>query len=127
MSRKNIFKIPFDRRGRAVVMYTHMLSHENYLTLSPQAKVLMQLMQQHWRDEKEVDYGIREASEKIPCSRATAAKAFNMLRQRGFITLVDESMFSSRTNSKSRTWRLTWMPFCGRKPTNNWEKWGDEN
>ena len=125
MSRKNIFKIPFDRRGRAVVMYTHMLSHENYLTLSPQAKVLMQLMQQHWRDEKEVDFGIRETSKKIPCSRATAAKAFNMLRERGFIVLVDESMFSSRTNSKSRTWRLTWMPWLSKMPTNKWEEGGE--
>jgi len=127
MGRKKKSQLPFDRRGHAVVMYTHMLWHENYLTLSPQAKVLMQLMQQHWRDEKEVDYGIREASEKISCSRATAAKAFNMLRERGFIVLEDESMFSSRTNSKSRTWRLTWMPFCGRKPTNDWEIWIDEN
>ena len=127
MSRKKRFKIPFDSRGGVVVMSRFLLNHENYLTLPPQAKILMQLMQEQWRDEKEVDYGIREASDKIPCSRATAAKAFNILRERGFIVLVDESMFSSRTNSKSRTWRLTWMPFCGRKPTNDWEIWIDEN
>lgn len=126
MSRKKRFKIPFDSCGGVVVMSRFMLNHENYLTLPPQAKILMQLMQEQWRDEKEVDYGIREASEKIPCSRKTAMKAFDILRDRGFITLVDESLFSSRTNSKSRTWRLTWMPWMSRTPTHKWENWGDE-
>jgi len=125
MSRKKRFKIPIDSRGGVVVMSRFMLNHENYLTLPPQAKILMQLMQEQWRDEKEVDYGIREAAEKIPCSRVTAAKAFNMLRERGFIVLVDESMFSSRTNSKSRTWRLTWMPWLSKMPTNKWEEGGE--
>ena len=127
MAKKERFTIPFDKRGGVLVLSRFMLNHMNYLTLSPQAKVLIQLMHEQWRDEKEVDYGIREASKKIPCSRVTAAKAFKSLRERGFIVLVDESMFSSRTNSKSRTWRLTWMPWLSRKPTNKWEKWSDEN
>ena len=120
-------KIPFETRGGVCVLARQMLNHENYLTLSAQAKVLILLMHEQWRDEKEVDYGIREASEKIPCAMNTAAKALNLLRRRGFIRLVDESMFSSRTNSKSRTWRLTWMPWLSRKPTNDWEEWGNEN
>ena len=120
-------KIPFDRRGGVCVLSRRMLNHENYLTLSAQAKVLIMLMHEQWRDEKEVDYGIREASEKIPCSRVTAAKAFNMLSERGCIVLVDESMFSSRTESKTRTWRLTWMPWLSKNPTHKWEKLGNEN
>ena len=120
-------KIPFDKSGGVCVLSRRMLNSENYLTLSAQAKVLILLMHEQWRDEKEVDYGIREASEKIPCSRVTAAKAFNMLSERGYIVLVDESMFSSRTNSKSRTWRLTWMPWLSRTPTHKWEKLGNEN
>ena len=120
-------KIPFDQRGGVVVKFRFMMNHPNYLTLPPQAKVLIDLMQEQWRDEKEVYYGIREASEKIPCSRVTAAGAFNILRERGFIVLIDESLFSSRTNSKSRTWRLTWMPWLSRTPTHKWEKLGNEN
>ena len=124
---KKTHKLPFDSRGGVVVMSRFMLNHKNYQTLSSQAKVLMQLMHEHWRDDKEVDYGIREALEKIPCSRDTARKTFNMLRERGFIVLVDESMFSSRTYSKSRTWRLTWTPWLSRPPTHKWEKWKNEN
>ena len=117
------FKIPFDKRGGVIVMSLYILKHKNYLSLSPQAKVLMQLMQEHWRDEKEIDYGIREAAEKIPCSRPTAMKAFDQLDKRGFIRKISESMFSSRTESRTRSWKLTWMPFLSRKPTNDWENW----
>ena len=126
MGRKKKFQLPFDKRGGVVVMSRFMLNHENYLTLPAQAKILMQLMQEQWRDEKEVDYGIREASKKIPCAMNTASKAFNLLRQRDFIVLVDESLFSSRTNSKSRTWRLTWTPWQYKEPTHKWEQWGNE-
>lgn len=116
-------KIPFDKRGGVIVMSLYILKHKNYLSLSPQAKVLMQLMQEHWRDEKEIDYGIREAAEKIPCSRPTAMKAFDQLDKRGFIRKISESMFSSRTESRTRSWKLTWMPFLSMRPTNDWENW----
>ena len=125
MSKK--FKIPFDNRGGVCVLSRLMLNHENYLTLPAQAKVLILLLHEQWRDEREVDFGIREASEKIPCSRPTAMKAFNRLERRGFIKCVTPAMFSSRTESKTRTWRLTWMPFVSRKPTSEWENWIDEN
>jgi hypothetical protein len=81
-------------------------------------------MQIHWRPYTPVDYGLREAEEKIPCARNTASKVFKELREAGFIDMVDESLFNSRTQSKSRTWRLTWMPYNDRPPTNNWEKKG---
>ena len=97
MGRSNKIKLPFDGRGGVVVMSRFMLNHDNYLTLPSQAKILMQLMQEQWRDEKEVDYGIREASKKIPCSRGTARKVFNLLRERGFIVLVDESLLTDCT------------------------------
>ena len=116
-------KIPFDKRGGVIVVSLYILKHKNYLSLSPQAKVLMQLMQEHWRDEKEIDYGIREAAEKIPCSRPTAMKAVDQLDKRGFIRKISESMFSSRTESRTRSWKLTWMPFLSKKPTNDWENW----
>jgi len=127
MSGRKRFKIPFNQRGGVVVTEMHMLRHKNYLTLSPQAKVLVNLLQQHWRNEKEVDYGTREAAQKIPCSKSTAMKSFNQLEERGFITCVTPAMFSSRTESKARTWKLEWMPFCDRKPSNKWEIWTDEN
>lgn len=116
-------KLPFDKRGGVIAMQRHMLKSEAYLGLSPQAKVLMTLMQSHWSIHGPVDYGVREAERKIPCSRKTAMRSFKELEAAGFIVMVEESRFSSRTESKTRTWRLTWMPcWRNRAPTNDWEQ-----
>lgn len=120
-------KQPFDNRGKVLVIRTFMLNSEAYLSLIPQAKVLMVLLQIHWRPSKPVDYGVREAAEKIPCDPKTASKAFKQLEERGFITCVEQSLFSSRTQSKSRSWRLEWLPFNDCKPKNTWENLGQKN
>tara|TARA_R110002050_G_scaffold57423_5_gene129253 strand:+ start:174382 stop:174765 length:384 start_codon:yes stop_codon:yes gene_type:complete len=127
MPRKKKQTLPFDNRGGVLVQRTHLLKSDVYLSLSPQAKVLMTLLQIQWRNDKPVDYGIREAREKIPCSDKTASKAFNQLQERGFIACVEESFFSSRTQSRTRSWRLEWLPFNDRPPTNTWEKLANEN
>ena len=121
MSRNKKNKLPFDSRGGVVVISRRMLSHPNYLNLMPQAKVLITMLQSLWRNDKPVDFGIREASEKIPCDRRTAMKAFKQLIERGFIVCVEESFFSSRTERRTRSWRLEWMPFNDQKPRNTWE------
>jgi len=127
MAGRKRFKQPFDKRGGVLITSTYLIKQRPYLSLMPQAKVLMLLLHEHWRADKLVDYGIREAAEKIPCDRRTAIKAFNQLQERGFITCMEKAFFSSRTQSKSRVWRLEWLPFNDRPPANNWEKWSDEN
>lgn len=122
MSRKRSKRLPFDSKGGVIVMPSRMLKSNAYLSLKPQAKVLVTLLQLHWSNSKPVDYGIREAAAKTPCDRKTAIKAFKQLREHGFIECVEQSMFNSRENSRSRGWRLTWMPYHGREPTNEWEK-----
>lgn len=113
--------LPFDKGGGVVTMQRRLIESGAFLALSAQAKALLPLLQIHWRNDRPIAYGIREAAEKIPCDRKTAIRAFKELQQGGFIALVDESIFCSRTQSKSRTWRLTWLPFNDRKPTNDWE------
>lgn len=122
MAGRKRFKQPFDKRGGVLITSTHLLKSQQYLLLMPQAKVLLTLLQIHWKADKLVDYGIREAAEKIPCDPKTAGKAFKQLQELGFITCIEQSIFSSRTLSKSRTWRLEWLPFNGQTPKNTWEK-----
>lgn len=126
MAAKKRFKQPFDKRGRVLVMSTYLLNHKQYLTLMAAAKVLMLFLQEHWRPDKYVDFGVREAAQKIPCDPKTARKAFDQLQERGFITCMEYAFFSSRTESKSRSWRLEWLPFNDQPPTNTWEKWASE-
>ncbi|MDD5578139.1 MAG: hypothetical protein PHY16_02520 [Methylobacter sp.] len=49
------------------------------------------------------------------------------LQERGFIVCHGESLFNSKTGSKAREWRLTWMPFECKTPTHDWEKWQPKN
>lgn len=128
MSRKKINgALPFDQRKGVISMCRFFLVSNNYQSLSPQAKALVGLLQLHWRNDKPVDYGVREAQQKIPCGRKKTMEAFHELQKRGLIIKVDESLFSSRTQSKTRSWRLTWLPFNSKKPTNEWEEWNDES
>lgn len=118
--RKN--PLPFDRTGGVVAIQRRLLISTAYLELSPQAKALLHLMQAYWRPDEPIGYGVREAQRCIPCSRKIAMRAFQELQNNGFIVKVNESLFCSRAESKTRTWRLTWMPWNRCKPTNCWEK-----
>ncbi len=120
MARKK--KLPFDSVGGVVTIQKRLLASPAYVSLPAQAKALIPLLQQHWRNDKPVDYGLREAAKLIPCSMRTATKTFNKLQDAGFIECVGMSLFNSRDGSKAREWRLTWMPYNGRAPTNEWEK-----
>lgn len=116
-------RLPFDKEGGVVAIQRRLLDSPAYLGLSPQAKVLMALMQRHWTAAGPVGFGVRQAESEIPCSRKLAMRAFAELTEAGFIVMVDESLFCSRTQSKTRTWRLTWLPCWNhRPPTNDWEK-----
>ena len=79
--RKNA--LPFDKRGGVVVIQRRLVASEAFSKLSPQAKVLALLMQTHWRPDKPIGYGIREAMKSIPCADKTAMRAFKELQGAG--------------------------------------------
>ncbi|MDO9142209.1 MAG: hypothetical protein Q7U38_17970 [Methylobacter sp.] len=119
-------KLKYDGRGGVMVVSRAMRESNAYESMPPAAKVLMDLLQMQWRNDRPVAYGVREAGQKIGCKPETAGKAFKVLQERGFIVCETESLFNSRTGSKAREWRLTWMPFDFRNPTHDWEKWKPE-
>lgn len=121
MSKRKKQSLPFDRQGGTLAIPRRLVESPSYLALSPFAKCLLVLLHLHWRNEKPVDYGIREAMHKVPCSKPTAMKAFQELQDRGFITKVDESLFNSRTQSRARTWKLNWLPYMDKPPTREWD------
>jgi hypothetical protein len=127
MAKQKKSKLPFDRRGGVTMMSMGMRKQPVYETMPATAKVLMDLLQMQWRNERAVAYGVREAAVKIGCTPGTASKAFKILHERGFIVCDAESFFNSRTGSKTREWRLTWMPFLDREPSHEWEKWQPKN
>lgn len=117
-------KQPFDSRGGVIVLSKFMLNSTAYQTMPPTPKALMTILHLEYRYHKSVDLGVREAGEKLGCSKNTASRAFKTLESRGFIKCETESVFNTCTGSQSRSWLLTWLPFDGKKPTNDWEQWG---
>lgn len=120
-------KLPFDSRGGVCAIQRRLLRSPAYLKLPAQAKVLIHLLQIYWKPNEPVGFGVRQAQLEIPCSRAKALESFNVLQEAGFIELHDESLFNSREGSRTRTWRLTWMPEgyssgYDKPPSNEWEK-----
>ncbi len=114
--------LPFDKRGGAIVLSRYLIESNNYQTLSTHARSLMILLHIQWRADRPVDYGVREAEKRLVCNRKTVMKAFNQLVERGFIVCMEQSTFSTRTQSKTRSWRLTWLPYNFDLPSNDWEK-----
>jgi hypothetical protein len=123
MAKQKKIKLPFDKRGGVLVVSRRMRESAVYESMPPAAKVLMDLLHIQWRNDKPVAFGVREAAKKIGCKPETAGKMFNILQERGFIVCVNQSLFNSKTGSKTREWRLTWMPFDFKKPTHDWENW----
>ena len=120
-------KLGFDQRGGVLVVSRAMRESSTYESMPPETKVLMDLLQMQWRNDRPIAYGVREAAKKIGCAINTATKSFKILQERGFIICENESLFNSKTGSKAREWRLTWMPFEYRKPTHDWENWDAKN
>lgn len=116
-------KLGYDQRGGVLAVSRAMRESFVYVSMPPVAKVLMDLLQLQWRNDKPVAYGVREAAKKIGCKADTVSKAFKILCERGFIVMANESLFNSRAGSKTREWRLTWMPYEWKDPTHDWEKW----
>ena len=119
-------KLGFDQRGGVMAVSRAMRESLAYVSMPATAKVLMDLLQLQWRNDRPVAYGVREAAQKIGCTANTAAKAFKILQERGFIVCEEQSLFNSKTGSKAREWRLTWMPFEYSMPSHDWEKWQPE-
>ncbi len=65
-----------------------------YVSMPATAKVLMDLLQLQWRKNRPVAYGVREAAQKISCTANTAAKAFKILQERGFIVCEENNPYS---------------------------------
>ncbi|MGB4248547.1 MAG: hypothetical protein WBJ75_12590 [Pseudohongiellaceae bacterium] len=117
--------LPFDNRGGVVRIQLRLYKSEAYLALSLHARCLMPLLQCHWRNDKSVDFGVREAAEKLSCNPRTAMRAFKELQEKGFIKMADDYYFDTfgvKGGSRPRAWRLTWLPFNGKAPSNDWEK-----
>lgn len=68
-------------------------------------------------------FSVKRAKDALGVSKPTAIKAFDELSNKGFIDLVNQHEW---LNGRAREWRLTYLPYKGREPTDEWEDWRSE-
>jgi hypothetical protein len=66
----------------------------------------------------------RRLAKKVCINKDTAAKSLKRLAEVGFIQVVDESDW---INGRARTYRLTFKPYKGRDPSDEWSKYQNDD
>ncbi|MDD5578138.1 MAG: hypothetical protein PHY16_02515 [Methylobacter sp.] len=62
----------FDQRGGVLAVSRAMRESHAYKSMPATAKVMMDLLQLQWRNDRPVGYGVREAAKNIGCALNTA-------------------------------------------------------
>lgn len=121
-SRKRVPK--FNRPEGVLGIPRIMIRSAAYKQLSAKSVKLMLILQDVYNpSESVVHYSTKRAEEAAQMSHPTVCKAFNELMDKGFIELLDHHDWM---NGKAREWRLTWLPFKGKEPTDDWQYWQPE-
>jgi|GEM_PF-417039 len=114
----------FKRPGGIIALPREMIRSPTYHALGLPARNLIPILQDVWNpSEGAIHYSVERAATALKVSKGTASKAFKELWEHGFLQCVNESDWM---NGKAREWRLTWMEFQGREPTDEWAHWQEK-
>jgi len=102
------------------------LKSEAYRSLDTVARCLLTelVMIETGRNNGSLWLSIKDATDRIGLSDARPAmRAFEDLQDRGFVKMTKEAHFAIKAaeTSRARCWRLTWLPYANKGPTNEWE------
>jgi len=119
MMGKKQSKLGYMRQGQFFKIYHQMFESDAYRALSPVARCLLQELHSFYLPGKreEVFLSTRDGAKRIHAHPDTVGRAFHDLERLGFIVLVQGSLWQQKL---SRKWRLTFEPYRGREPTDEW-------
>ena len=122
MATKNKKNAQYKRNGGFVRRYHDMLGSPAYRDLRPAARCLLEEFQRIYRPSRNgfLSISTRDAAKLLKVSEPTAQKAFYDLASHGFIKLEEGHYWQQ---GKAREWRLTFEPFEGSEPTDDWRFW----
>ena len=116
MSRKKNNRI--QRSGPYFAIYQDMFNSDAFRSLNCKERcLLLELFAFYQPSREDVFLSTRDAAKRLKIHRDTACKAFKTLEDRGFIRLTQGALWQARL---TRTWRLTFMEYQGREPTDEW-------
>lgn len=115
------------RESRHVRLYGFMTSSPAWLDLSGNAVKLLVYLATY---DNGTNNGLiflseRLAAEGIGLSKRTAGKLFDELEAHGFIAPTAKGYFTLKRGPATQ-WRLTWLPWANKAPTNEWRAWQPE-
>ena len=116
-------KSPFQRSGQFHRIYRDMFESDAYRSLRCVERCLLhELHALYLPSRNDVFLSTRDASKRLCVNADTARKAFHVLENRGFIKLTNGHLWQQK---KARTWRLTFMSYNNREPTDDWAVYSD--
>jgi hypothetical protein len=115
------------RESRHVRLYGFMTSSAAWLDLSGNAvKLLIHLATfENGTNNGLIFLSERMAAEGIGVSKRTAGKLFDELERHGLIAPTAKGYFKVKRGPATQ-WRLTWLTWAGKAPTNEWRAWQPE-
>lgn len=111
--------------GRFTPIYHHILKSPAFRALTPKARcLLLELQYREFPNRNgRIGFSENDAAKSLGCAPNTASKAFQELIDKGF---VERSFDGDYTRGLASEWILTYLPYKGREPTNDWRNWKSE-
>lgn len=116
------------KKGRFVRLPHPILQSEAYRSLDCVARALLTelVMLENGRNNGSLYLSTRDAAARLGLSDTRPAmRAFDDLVDRGLIMCTKDSSFNVKAGggSRARCWRLTWLAWNNRPPSNEWERY----
>lgn len=97
-----------------------------YRSLDTVARALLLelVMMENGKNNGSLWLSVKDAVDRLGITDARPAiRSFDMLQAAGLIAMTKEAHFSIKAadTSRARCWRLTWRPFDGKPPSNDWK------
>ena len=125
MSKKNRHKFEVQRPNGFMQFHREIYDSEAYRSLSfIERAVLLHLMYHYIPNYREdIFMSNRRLAKEIGINKDTAGRALKRLDKVGLIEMVDESDWY---RGSARSYRLTFMTYRGRQPTDQWTAFQNE-
>ncbi len=96
------------------------------LDLVARCQLLELVMIENGKNNGSLWLGVQDSTDRLGLADARPAmRAFDDLQDRGFTRMTKDAHFSVKAaeTSRARCWRITWLPFDGAPPTNEWRNY----
>lgn len=117
-----------DATDRFARLSHRILISEAYRSLDLVARALLTeiVMIENGKNNGSLWLSVADATDRLGQSDARPAmRAFEDLQDRGFLRMTKDAHFTIKASdtSRARCWRITWLAFDGKPPSNDWHSY----